>query len=160
MDDVLVSSWPFIRNLCNLLWIGYQFVLPCLSFVFRPFREIPVSLGQCSIVITAGTVQSSCTLLDLTFSCDISTEQRLYFTYRVCVLFLLLCRWGPPPALFRPACAGLLYMGRSTMCTWPQDRADEFLGSVWWQTMVTLSSSLNAGKRYENILNLFFFFIA
>lgn len=129
------------------------------EFAFRPFCEIPVSWGHFSIVITAGTVQSSCTLLNLTFSCDLSSEKRLYFTYCVFVFLLLLWRWGPPPALFRPACAGLLFLGRSTMCAWPQDRADGFLGSVWWQTMVTLSSSLNTGKRYENFLNMFFFFL-
>ncbi len=66
------------------------------------------------------------------------------------VFLLLVQRWGPPPALFRPACAGLL------LCVWSESRAAKFLGSVWWQIMVTLSSSPITGKRYENYLNLFF----
>ncbi len=67
-------------------------------------------------------------------------------------LFLLLVqRWGQPPALFRPACAGL------HLCVWSESRAAGFLGSVWWQTMVTLSSSSPiTGKRYEKYLNMFF----
>lgn len=161
------SIWSFytwLKNLsgviktCNLFadWLSVCFTLS--EFAFRPFCEIPVSWGHCSIVITAGTVQSSCTLLDLTFSCDLSSEKKIYSTYCVFVFLLLLWRWGRPPALFRPACAGLLYLGRCTMCAWPQDRAAGFLGSVWWQTMVTLSSSLNTGKRYEKNKYVFFLY--